>query len=212
MSEDSPYDPLEYSNLTINLVRELMSRGPFDLPLKKSFQGPGVYALFYNGDFKAYKPFVSLDASRPIYVGKAVLPGARKGGTKLEVSGTSLLGRIKEHVKSISAAENLRLEDFTCRYLVVVPLWITMAERFLIEHYRPIWNVCIEGFGLHDPGGGRRKGEGSWWDVLHPGRSWAAKQVLSRTRDQAEKRIEALIKGEAITHDVDPEETSEAGF
>jgi hypothetical protein len=36
--------------------------------------------------------------------------------------------------------------DFRCRYLTVVPTWITQAERFLIEHYSPIWNVCVDGF------------------------------------------------------------------
>lgn len=46
---DNPYDPLDYDNLTENLVRELMSRKPRDLPLAAPFEGPGVYALFYRG-------------------------------------------------------------------------------------------------------------------------------------------------------------------
>jgi len=193
MNENAAYDPLDYGNLTINLVRELMGRGPFPLPLEESFSGPGVYALFYKGRFAPYKPFVSPDASKPIYVGKAVLPGARKGSVQTNAGSASLFGRIKEHVQSISAAKNLRLEDFECRYLVVVPLWITMAERFLIEHYRPLWNVCIEGFGLHDPGSGRRQGEVSWWDALHPGRAWADKQVRKRTEADARKRLDEFL-------------------
>jgi hypothetical protein len=199
---NTAYDPLDYSNLTINLVRELMSRGPFELPLKESFAGPGVYALFYRGSFNPYAPVASTDAMKPIYVGKAVLPGARKGGSQASAANASLFGRIKEHVQSISSVNNLRLEDFTCRYLVVVPLWITMAERFLIEHYQPLWNVCIEGFGLHDPGSGRRQGEISWWDALHRGRAWAEKQVRTRSEADATKRLTDFFKnGEPVISD-----------
>jgi len=71
------YNPLDYDHLTENLVRELMGRKPQRLPLDTEFVGAGVYALFYNGDFEAYKPVSGTD--RPIYVGKAVPEGARKG-------------------------------------------------------------------------------------------------------------------------------------
>ncbi|HUB67538.1 MAG TPA: Eco29kI family restriction endonuclease, partial [Candidatus Methylacidiphilales bacterium] len=135
MGELRMYNPLDYQNLTVNLVRELMSRGPVPLPLAEPVKGPGVYALFYNGDFKPYAKICSRDASRPIYVGKAVLPGARKGGGENLPAGAPLFGRIKEHVQSIRSANNLKVAHFSCRYLVVVPLWITMAERFLLEHY-----------------------------------------------------------------------------
>ncbi len=75
-------------------------------------------------------------------------------------------------VASIEAAENLSIGDFQCRHLTVEPLWITMAERFLIEHYQPPWNVCIEGFGLHDPARGRHQGETPWWDDPITGCNW----------------------------------------
>ena len=169
---EAPYDPLDYTNLTHNLVRELMTRTPSPLPPNELFQGPGVYALFYNGDFTPYASIASHDSTRPIYVGKASPPGGRKGVTS-EVGASTLYGRLQEHAESIKQADNLRLEDFRCRYLVTVPLWINMAERFLLEHYSPLWNACIEGFGAHNPGKGRHQGEASWWDTLHPGRSWA---------------------------------------
>lgn len=175
MPDLKPYDPLDYENLTINLVRELMGRQPLSLPLSERFRGPGVYALFYDGDYKPYAALRSSEATRPIYVGKAVPPGARTGGSAPDESARALHTRIRQHARSLEDAGNLRVADFTCRYLVVVPLWITMAERFLIEHYQPCWNVCIAGFGLHDPGRGRRQGRCSWWDTLHPGRPWAAK-------------------------------------
>ena len=193
MGEPAAYDPLDYGNLTVNLVRELMSRIPARLPLPDRFSGPGVYALFYDGDYRPYATLRSAAATQPIYVGKAVPPGARKGGSAPDESEPVLHRRIGEHVRSIEAAENLSLADFTCRHLVVVPLWITMAERFLIEHYQPCWNVCIEGFGLHDPGSGRRASQRSWWDTLHPGRTWAEK-LQPRERTEAETRLDTFTE------------------
>lgn len=194
MTGPAPYNPLDYDNLTINLVRELMSRDAVSLPLSESFPGPGVYALFYNGDFPAYKPLCSPDATTPIYVGKADPPGSRKGGRPTDATATpALFKRIAEHTKSITQAENLDLAHFRCRYLTVVPLWIKMAERFLLEHYQPIWNVCIEGFGNHDPGKGRHQGEISWWDALHPGREWAKRLRQTRSHDDALRRLEEFL-------------------
>jgi hypothetical protein len=186
------YNPLDYENLTKHCVQELMSRGPFKLPLEDNFTGAGVYALFYRGSFHPYRSIRSLDAKWPIYVGKAVPPGARKGARHAGKS-PDLWKRLREHVDSIRAAENLRIKDFLCRYLVVTPLWITMAERFLIEHYQPVWNICIEGFGVHNPGSGRHAGELSWWDTLHPGRPWATRLQQTRTKAQAEQRLKEFL-------------------
>lgn len=96
------YNPLDYANLTKNCVRELMARGPWPLASipGKPFQGAGVYALFYAGNMPAYQPVKSPDADWPIYVGKAVPRGARKG----QVGGADtspLHGRLKEHYGSI---------------------------------------------------------------------------------------------------------------
>lgn len=185
------YNPLDYANLTRNCVVELMRRGPFKLPLTERFVGSGVYALFYCGNSKLYAKVKSEDASWPVYVGKAVPPGGRKGSGAL-VS-RALYSRIGQHTASIEAANNLRIEDFVCRYLVVTPLWITMAERFLIEHYKPIWNVCIEGFGNHNPGAGRHEGETTWWDVLHPGRAWATRLKQAKTAKDGEERLRKFL-------------------
>jgi hypothetical protein len=43
----------------------------------------------------------------------------------------------------------------------------------LIQRFKPIWNLYIEGFGNHDPGGGRYQQKRSALDVMHPGRTWA---------------------------------------
>ena len=190
------YDPLEYSNLTRHLVRELMDQKETSLPIKESFAGPGVYALFYNGDFEPYVQWDQVSLEQPIYVGKAVPPGSRKGGVSKSINPKDqpLFKRLAEHSKSIDSAKNLSTGQFLCRYLTVVPLWITAAERFLIEHYRPLWNVCIEGFGNHNPGSGRHQGEISWWDALHPGRPWAAKLRRTRSQEQAITRLDSYFQ------------------
>lgn len=78
--------------------------------------------------------------------------------------------------------------------MAVVPVWITLAERFLIEHYKPVWNVCLEGFGDHDPGKGRRDSQRSWWDALHPGRSWAHK-LIRRDAEEAQAKVIGFLRG-----------------
>ncbi|NRD53463.1 MULTISPECIES: Eco29kI family restriction endonuclease [Corallococcus] len=191
MSTDE-YNPLDYANLTKNCVDELMDRGPYTLELDTPFEGAGVYALFYKGKLGIYAPISSKKAQWPIYVGKAVPAGARKGAKETGAS-RSLYSRLRQHRESIKAADNLDPNDFLARYLVVTPLWITMAERFLIEHYQPVWNVCIEGFGNHDPGSGRHQGERSWWDTLHPGRGWAERLVTSRKQSDAKKRLSEFL-------------------
>ena len=190
-----PYNPLDYENLTINLARELMTREPVELPLPRTFPGPGAYALFYCGDYGPYARISSSECKTPIYVGKADPPGARKGGDPANEASPALFRRIKNHVSSINAAENLHLRDFRCRYLTVEPLWIRMAERFLIEHYQPIWNVCIEGFGIHNPGKGRHEGEVSWWDTLHPGRPWVKSLRQVKTMEEVLGQISVHFSG-----------------
>jgi len=194
MTDTREYNPLDYANLTKSCVEELMRREPLTLALKEEFAGAGIYALFYNGDFPLYEHVRSPSAESPIYVGKAVPAGARKGLAK-PTSAKSLFHRINQHTKSIEATSTLRVSDFLCRYLVVTPLWITMAERFLLEHYQPIWNVVLDGFGNHDPGKGRYEGEITWWDALHPGRAWAAKLQQTRDAAAAERRLIEFFEG-----------------
>jgi hypothetical protein len=194
MTAAEEYNPLDYANLTKSCVEELMRREPQKLPLQHQFVGAGIYALFYNGGFPLYKSVRSPLAESPIYVGKAVPPGARKGMAKPAKS-KSLFHRINQHTKSIEATTTLRVSEFLCRYLVVTPLWITMAERFLLEFYQPIWNVVLDGFGNHDPGKGRFEGEITWWDALHPGRPWAAKLQQTRDAKLAKRRLIEFFEG-----------------
>ena len=68
-----------------------------------------------------------------------------------------------------------------------------MVERFLIRHYRPVWNARMDGFGNHAPGKGRGQQVRSWWDVLHPGRKWAMKLPATRTDAEAEARVRVFL-------------------
>ena len=132
-----PYDPLDYENLARSVVQTLLEGPERPLPPQESFEGSGVYAIYYHGAFQGYSRLVAAHPVPPIYVGKAVPSGARKGGRQA-LGGRELHQRLKQHSRSIEEAENLELRDFTCRYLVVVPVWITLAERFLVEHYQPV--------------------------------------------------------------------------
>jgi len=171
---DGLFDPLSYENLAKSVVAALMERAPEPLPPHKEFPGPGVYAVYYTGDFPAYQPLAARECHRPIYVGKAAPPGGRKGLAPPGAHEAPLHRRLCDHAKSLAQAENLRLADFLCRYLVVVPVWVTLAERFLVTHYRPLWNTVVDGFGNHPPGSGRSRMRRPRWDILHPGRPWAA--------------------------------------
>jgi len=187
------YDPLDYDNLAKSVVQALLTASQVPLPPCECFEGAGVYAIYYHGDFRHYSPIVTAEPSPPIYVGMAALAGSRKGGRQAS-SGQVLYQRLKQHANSIECTENLELGDFSCRYLVVVPVWITLAERFLVEHYKPLWNVIIDGFGNHDPGAGRRAMKRPRWDILHPGRPWAAKLAAEESLQQVLQRVEESLK------------------
>lgn len=150
------------------------------LPPEAKFRGAGIYALYYVGEYAHYKPIAIANREekwrRPIYVGKAIPKGGRKGGLAFDApTGNVLYSRLAEHGRSIEESENLQLSDFFCRFLVVDDIWIPLGESLLISTFRPLWNMVLDGFGNHDPGGGRKDSQRSVWDMLHPGRSWASK-------------------------------------
>lgn len=156
----------------------MMETEPVPLGDVIRFTGAGLYAIYYHGDHPAYQGFATMmthpeDPGVPIYVGKAVPAGGRRGLDSPSTSQTTaLFARIREHGRSVSDAENLDLDHFGVRWLVVDDIWIPLGESALIRQYRPVWNAVIDGFGNHDPGAGRRAGVRSRWDTLHPGRPW----------------------------------------
>ena len=130
----------------------------------------------------------------PIYVGKAVPAGARKGGFGLDVNpGAVLCNRLEEHAESIRSTDNVRLSDFLCRYLAVDDIWIPLGENLLIETFSPIWNRVIDGFGNHDPGKGRHQGKTPAWDVIHPGRGWAKKLQEGKSLQSIEESLKKFF-------------------
>lgn len=171
---------MDKRNLGVSVAEAMLSQEVVPLGTLARFDGAGVYAIYYVGKFDAYRPLAQLNKGEklqaPIYVGKAVPPGARKGGFGLDdTPSQALYSRLAEHAESISLTTNLSLKDFHCRYLVVDDVWIPLGESLLIAKFAPVWNTLIDGFGNHDPGKGRYNGFCPRWDVLHPGRAWAAK-------------------------------------
>lgn len=189
------YDPLDYNNLAKSVVTALLEKATEPLPPVKIFTGAGVYAIYYTGDFKYYASISKPKYQIPIYVGKAIPAGGRKGQTDITPStGNELYKRLKEHAQSIDLTKNLRLADFACRYLVVLPVWVSLAEQFLINHYRPIWNLVLDGFGNHPPGAGRKDMRRPRWDIVHPGRLWAGKLALEEDLEDLLIEVENFLK------------------
>ena len=204
MSEFAPYNPLDKRNLAASVAEALLGRRTKSLGDLETFHGAGIYVIYYTGKFPAYFPIVKRNVNErfeaPIYTGKAVPQGARKGGIGLDSSATrALYGRLTEHAESISATTNLKIEDFFCRFLVVDDIWIPLGESLLIAKFAPVWNTIIDGFGNHDPGKGRYEGMRPRWDVLHPGRGWSQKcKERPETADQIIAEVGEYLRSTPI--------------
>ena len=175
---ETPFNPLDKRNLGESVAAALLKRPAGPLPPSNLFPGAGIYALYYTGDFGPYQSLAERNREDryqlPIYVGKAVPPGARKGGFGLGTApGNAIFSRLREHARSIQQTRNLKVQDFFCRYVISDDIWIPLGESLLIEQFQPLWNVLIDGFGIHTPGAGRKKQVQSKWDTLHPGRALA---------------------------------------
>ncbi|MDP4015144.1 MAG: Eco29kI family restriction endonuclease [Candidatus Nanopelagicales bacterium] len=170
-----PFNPLDIENLGASVAQALAVSEATPFAELDQFEGAGIYAVYYTGPFPSYA--LLSEANResydvPIYAGKAVPKGSRKGLLAAPQS-RALCHRLRQHRRSIEMAENLELEDFGVRWLVVEQIWIPLGESLLINRSAPLWNALIDGFGNHDTGSGRHAGVRSRWDVLHPGRAWA---------------------------------------
>jgi hypothetical protein len=150
------------------------------LPPAQRFAGVGVYALYYFGDFDLYDFLAAPNqeqCTRPIYVGKAVPEGSRTGRASPSERARNLHGRLREHAGSIAQAENLNVDHFRCRFMLLLGIeadLIATVESQLIRLYTPLWNTVIAGFGIHHPGSGRFGQALSEWDAIHPGRPWGS--------------------------------------
>lgn len=187
------YNPLDKINLGKSVADALLEQPTHPLNAIEPFEGAGIYVLYYSGPFPAYGPIAIANADEPrwpIYIGKAIPSGGRKGASlSASARGTALYKRLMEHRDSIRDAEagsgTLAVADFQARYLAVDDIWIPLGETLLISRFRPVWNIALDGFGNHDPGKGRYNGLRPLWDHLHPGRSWA-ERCAARTETQQE--------------------------
>jgi Eco29kI restriction endonuclease len=205
MPANEPYNPLAKINLGRSVAEALLLQSTAPLSQTAGLVGAGVYAIYYTGDFPAYAPVSAKNRDglfdQPIYVGKAVPRGARKGGLTFDAStGTGLRDRLRKHSRSINAAHNLELADFQFRSIVVDDIWIPLGENMLIEQFQPIWNRVIDGFGNNDPGMRRVTQFRSPWDVLHPGRPEAVKLAAGdSTPEIIVSRLNAYFSGQSIS-------------
>jgi len=184
-----PFNPLGKRQLGESVGQAMLRQTVIPVANLTSFEGAGIYAIYYYGDFPAYEAIARINRDQgftaPIYVGKAAPKGTRKGGDLAANHGKVLFNRLTRHKRSIEEANNLEIADFHCRYLIVDDIWIPLGESLLIAKFNPLWNKLIDGFGNHDPGIGRHAGLRPRWDVLHPGRPWADKcQPRAETADQ----------------------------
>jgi Eco29kI restriction endonuclease len=171
---------IEEATMFLDLIRQLFANGPFSLTEVRrqadTFEGDGVYALYYHGGFPLYSPVRSAGSTYPLYVGKSDRPGRTRGGPS---SARNLYSRlVHDHYTSIEQATNLSLEHFTFRFLRLAPSWVDFVERGLVRLFQPVWNVLISGFGArHFANDDRRNPieRASVWDSLHPGRKAAGK-------------------------------------
>lgn len=201
MTKVVPFNPLDKRHLGESVGQAMLRQTVTPLQNLKAFEGAGIYAIYYSGKFDAYQPLASRNLNgnygAPIYVGKAVPKGTRKGGDLEASPGKVLFSRLTRHKKSIEEASNIEIGDFHCRYLIVDDIWIPLGESLLIAKFNPLWNKFVDGFGNHDPGKGRHKGVRPRWDVLHPGRSWAER---CEPREETAEQIVRDIKNYLINN------------
>ena len=166
------FDPTDPSTVGRLIAQRLLEQDRVPFSSLSKFYGSGVYAIYYCGDFLAYEPVRGSET--PLYVGKVdpEIPTANSPRDQ----GTRLWTRLNDHLNSIEKARNLDTADFTCRHLVVKSAWQNMAETYLIDLFKPVWNkesrVCF-GIGKHGDLPRKRSNTRSPWDTLHPGRDWA---------------------------------------
>ena len=142
LTNPAPYNPLDRAALGESVERSLLAAACGPLPPGPRFRGAGIYALYYHGSFEPYERLSSPTCERPIYIGKAVPPGSRKGGVGL---------RHRPRNRSVQSIETSRSKHhgrsefgdpgFSCRYLVVDDIWIPLGESVAIQRFLPLWNV-----------------------------------------------------------------------
>lgn len=198
MDTESVFNPLAKRNLGKSVVDALLETTASPLKTVGTFPGAGIYAIYYRGPFPNYRKLSQLNQALPtypIYIGKAIPKGGRKGtSSDASLDSSALSKRLQEHKASIETVDSLSIDDFEYRGLVVDDIWISLGETLVIQRFQPLWNHVVDGFGNHDPGTGRYGGMRPAWDELHPGRAWAARcQPPKLTRAKILQAVDAYM-------------------
>ena len=187
------YNPLDYHNLTVNLVRELIEPRASDAPPAKPIRGRWRVCPLLLRRRLTPIPVMFPRLSRPIYVGRGGPPGARKGQRSDGSVRQPLYARLREHGRSISAASNLSSDELS------VPL--SGRHAALDHHGRTLphrtLSACLEcfldGFGDRPLAVGAARG-----DLLvgrhAPGQTVGASARQTRTVADAIAKLEAFLR------------------
>ena len=81
---------------------------------------------------------------------------------------------------------------------MVDEVFIPLGESLLISHHKPLWNAVVDGFGNHAPGSGRAEGKKPMWDVIHPGRPWAAELKAACTVEEVQASIAKFLESFSV--------------
>ncbi|MFP2931188.1 Eco29kI family restriction endonuclease [Pyxidicoccus sp. 3LG] len=191
-------DPLVLAGIAQTLIQNVTKSEPVPLGTITPFDGAGLYALYYRGNFPAYQGLKAPSRNapeRPVYVGKATQLHRAALAHAPPPLGAPLYRRLKEHAESIKSTANLSVDDFWCRYAVMADIWAILAQRIFEDLEKPIWNSTLPGFGLHNLGTGRVHGRRSDWDTLHPGRKWCDRLSPSPcSQQEILNRVSAAVR------------------
>ena len=110
-------DTLAAAQAELGRFDEAISNSTEPLPIEDTFEGAGIYTIYYTGDFPLYGRIADQNRKdrfdRPIYVGRAV-PKGRRSGVRPPTVGRIIHGRLSEHGGSIEQTQNLEVKDFVC--------------------------------------------------------------------------------------------------
>lgn len=199
-SSVKPFNPLSKDSLGRSLTEAFLKSPLHRLPPNNKFSGAGVYSLYYSGGLPLYRDLVERNAvselPTPIYVGKAVPKGSRKGGLDFDsAAGRALFSRLRSHTESIKQVKDLEVCDFHCRFLVVDDVWIPLAESLLIAKFQPLWNLVLDGFGNNPQGKGRKDQKMPPWDAVHRGRTRAEQlQPAAKSKTELEVDVREFLR------------------
>ena len=200
----SVFDPSEPKLVGLFTALAMVAQPEIPLDTVERFYGSGIYALYYRGDFPLYDPIKNKET--PVYVGKA---DPASGSAKTPVQqGERLAHRLRDHRLNINKVDNLDIDDFTCRALVVQSGWQTAAESYLINLFKPIWNKeigLVYGFGKHGDAASTRSNKRAPWDTLHQGRGWAGTDILedAKTLDKIETEVSNHLSTVTVFDDLE---------